>query len=134
VKEPSAIPVGIYEKALPAELSWEGRLDMASSAGYNFVEISIDESDERLSRLTWTASQRAELRNAINNSGIPVLTMGVSGHRKFPLGSSSRVTRKRAIEMLYRAIDLASDIGVKIIQVMGYDVFYETSDHDTQSQ
>ena len=134
MKELSAIPVGIYEKALPAELSWEGRLDMASSAGYNFVEISIDESDERLSRLTWIASERAELRAAINNTGVPILTMGVSGHRKFSLGSSSRATRDRAVDILYRAIDLASDIGVKIIQVMGYDVFYETSNDETQNR
>ena len=132
MKESSAVPVGIYEKALPAELSWEGRLDMASSDGYNFVEISIDESDERLSRLTWAASERAELRTAINNTGVPILTMGVSGHRKFPLGSSSRAARDRAVDILYRAIDLASDIGVKIIQVMGYDVFYETSNDETQ--
>ena len=132
MKEPLAVPIGIYEKALPAELSWEGRLDMASSAGYNFVEMSIDESDERISRLTWAASERAELRTAINNTGIPILTMGVSGHRKFPLGSSSKAARDRAVDMLYQAIDLASDIGVKIIQVMGYDVFYETSNDETQ--
>jgi predicted hexulose-6-phosphate isomerase len=129
---PSTIPVGIYEKALPAEFSWEQRLDTASSAGYNFVEISIDESEERLARLNWTASKRANLRNAISNTGVPVLTMGVSGHRKFPLGSASSATRERAVDMLYRAIELATDIGVKIIQVMGYDVFYETSDDDTQ--
>ena len=134
MKESSAVPIGIYEKALPAELSWEGRLDMASSAGYNFVEMSIDESDERISRLTWAASERAELRTAINNTGIPILTMGVSGHRKFPLGSSSKAGRDRAVDMLYQAIDLASDIGVKIIQVMGYDVFYETSNDETQSR
>jgi len=132
VKEPLAVPIGIYEKALPAELSWEGRLDMASSAGFDFVEMSIDESDERLSRLTWAASERAELRTAINHTGVPILTMGVSGHRKFSLGSSSRASRDRAVDMLYRAIDLASDIGVKIIQVMGYDVFYETSNDETQ--
>lgn len=134
MKEPSAVPIGIYEKALPADFSWEGRLDMASSAGFNFVEISIDESDERLSRLTWAASERAELRTAINNTGVPILTMGVSGHRKFPLGSSSKAARDRAVDMLYRAIDLASDIGVKIIQVMGYDVFYEPSNDETQSR
>ena len=129
--ESSAIPVGIYEKALPAELSWEGRLAMASSAGYDFVEISIDESDERLSRLTWTASKRAGLRTAINNTGVPILTMGVSGHRRFPLGSSSKITRDRAVDILYQAIDCAADIGVKIIQVCCYDVFYETSNDDS---
>ncbi|MGB5843153.1 MAG: L-ribulose-5-phosphate 3-epimerase [Anaerolineales bacterium] len=129
---PTTMPVGIYEKALPAELSWEQRLDMASSAGYNFLEMSIDESEERLARLTWPPSERAKLREAISNTGVPVLTMGVSGHRKYPLGSASSVTRGKAEDMLYREIELAADIGVKIIQIMGYDVFYETSDEDTQ--
>jgi L-ribulose-5-phosphate 3-epimerase UlaE len=45
------MPVGIYEKALPDAMSWEERLAAAGQAGYDFVEISIDESDERLSRL-----------------------------------------------------------------------------------
>jgi L-ribulose-5-phosphate 3-epimerase len=134
VKAPSIIPVGIYEKALPADRSWEKRLEAASSAGYDFVELSVDESDERLSRLTWTASERAELRKAIKNTGVPILTMGVSGHRKFPLGSASRETRDRAVDILYRAIDFASDIGVKTIQVMGYDVFYEVSSNETQKR
>lgn len=134
MQAPSALPVGIYEKALPAELLWQGRLDMAASAGFDFVEISIDESDERLSRLSWTASERAEMRAAISNSGVGVLTMGLSGHRRYPLGSSSKATRDRAVEMLYQAIDLASDIGTKIIQVSGYDVFYETSDEDTHKR
>jgi L-ribulose-5-phosphate 3-epimerase len=134
VVKPSPIPVGIYEKALPAELTWEGRLDMASSAGFDFVEISIDESDERLSRLSWTASERAELRTAIDNTGVSILTMGLSGHRRYPLGASSRATRSRAVEILYQAIELAVDLGVKIIQVSGYDVFYETSDEDTHKR
>ena len=132
MKETSAIPVGIYEKALPAELSWEQRLETASSAGYDFVEISIDESEERLARLNWSSSERAFLRKAINNTGTQVLTMGVSGLRKFPLGSASRDIREKAVEIFFKAIELASDIGVKIIQVIGYDVFYETSDESTQ--
>jgi predicted hexulose-6-phosphate isomerase len=129
---PSTIPVGIYEKALPAELSWEQRLDTASSAGYDFVEISIDESEERLARLNWSPSERANLRNAISNTGVPVLTMGVSALRKFALGSASKATRESALDNFFKAIELASDIGVRIIQVIGYDVFYETSDDRTQ--
>lgn len=128
----SKIPVGIYEKTLPADLSWVQRLEMASAAGYDFVEISIDESEERMARLNWSNSERAKLRNAIWDTGVPILTMGISGHRKYPLGSASSATRERAVDMLYQAIDLAADIGVKIIQVMGYDVFYETRDEDTQ--
>jgi L-ribulose-5-phosphate 3-epimerase len=81
------MPVGLYEKALPAELSWEERLAAAGRAGYDFVEISIDETDERLGRLDWSASERAALRRAIDTTGVQVSTMCLSGHRKYPMGS-----------------------------------------------
>ena len=69
------MPVGLYEKALPAKLSWEERLAAAGQAGYDYIDISIDESDERLSRLDWTASERAALRRAIANTGVRVDTV-----------------------------------------------------------
>ena len=61
------MPVGLYEKALPADLSWEARLAAAGQAGYDYVEISIDESEQRLGRVDWSDSERAALRNAIAN-------------------------------------------------------------------
>jgi L-ribulose-5-phosphate 3-epimerase len=127
-------PLGIYEKAFPAELSWEERLKQAAKVGYDFVEMSIDDSDERLSRLEWTPSARLVLRHSIENTGIPIFTMGVSGHRKFPLGSASAQVRKRGLDILLRAIELAYDLGVRVIQLMGYDVFYEISDAGTQAR
>jgi L-ribulose-5-phosphate 3-epimerase UlaE len=58
------LPIGIYEKALPFNVDWPERLAKAKEVGFDFVEISIDESDERLSRLDWPAKQRAALRAA----------------------------------------------------------------------
>lgn len=127
-------PIGIYEKAFPAELSWEDRLIQAAKAGYDFVEMSIDDSDDRLSRLEWTRSTRIALCRMIENTGVSILTMGVSGHRKFPMGSSSAQVRERGMDILCRAIELAYDLGVRVIQLMGYDVFYETSDAGTQAR
>ena len=54
-------PLGIYEKALAKDLSWPERLVLAKSCGFDFVEMSVDETDERLSRLDWSAAQRASL-------------------------------------------------------------------------
>lgn len=51
-------PLGIYEKALVADLPPE-RLVLAKSCGFDFVEMSVDETDERLSRLDWSLAQRA---------------------------------------------------------------------------
>jgi L-ribulose-5-phosphate 3-epimerase len=126
------MPVGLYEKALPASLSWEERLAAAGQAGYDFVEISIDESDERLSRLDWSASERAALRHAIANTGVRVMTMCLSGHRKYPLGSHDPELRRQGQEILRKAIAFAGDIGLRVVQVMGYDVFYEPSDAETR--
>ena len=126
------MPVGLYEKALPADLAWEERLAAAGRAGYDFVEISVDESDERLARLDWPASERRALRRAIENTGVTVMTMCLSGHRKYPLGSHSAELRRRGQEILRKAIDFAGDIGLRVVQVMAYDVFYETSDAETR--
>lgn len=131
---PQQLPVGIYEKALPADLEWEERLRLAAQAGFDFVEISIDESDGRLARLDWASSQRAALRRAIANTGVPIMTMCLSGHRKYPLGSASPQTRERALDILHRAIEFAADIGLSIVQVMGYDVFYEPAFSGTEAR
>ena len=47
-------PLGIYEKALPANLTWPERLALAKACGFDFVEMSVDETDVRLERLTWS--------------------------------------------------------------------------------
>jgi L-ribulose-5-phosphate 3-epimerase len=127
-------PLGIYEKAFPTDYSWEQILNSAKQAGYDFVEMSIDESTERLDRLTWSHSDRASLRQAIFNTEIPIWGMGVSAHRKFPLGSASSDLRQKGLDILYRSIELAADLGVKVIQIMGYDAFYEPSTADTQAR
>ncbi len=128
------IPVGIYEKAFPSEYSWEHILTSAKQAGYDFVEMSIDESPERLDRLNWSHSERSALRQAIFNTGMPVWGMGVSAHRKYPLGSASSELRQQGLDILYRSIELAADLGVKVIQIMGYDAFYEPSNSGTQAR
>ncbi len=127
------MPVGLYEKALPAELSWEERLAAAGQAGYDYIDISIDESEERLSRLDWTASERAAIRRSIASTGVRISTMCLSAHRKFPLGSHDRQIRKQGREILYKAIELGVDIGLRVVQVMAYDVFYEESDEETRA-
>jgi L-ribulose-5-phosphate 3-epimerase len=71
------------------------------------------------------------LCQAIANSGIPLLSMCLSGHRKCPLGSRSPQVRDRALAIMRGAIDFAVDVGVRIVQVAGYDVFYEESDEGT---
>ena len=127
------IPVGVYEKAFPTEYSLEQILISAKQSGYDFVELAIDESPDRLERLNWSSSERAAVRQAIFNTGMPIFGMGVSAHRKYPLGSVSSDVRKRGLDILYQSIELAFDLGARVIQIMGYDAFYEPSNEDTQA-
>lgn len=119
------LPVGIYEKALPFNVDWFERLSKAKEVGFDFVEISIDESDERLNRLDWTAKEQANLRAAIAKTGVPLITMCLSGHRKYPLGSADPHTRQHAFDIMRKAVDFAVDIGIRVIQLAGYYVYYE---------
>lgn len=125
---------GIYEKALPPYRDWSALLGQAAQTGYGFVELAIDESEERLARLRWTAAQRAELREAIAQSGVPVRTLILSAHRRTPLGSAHAPTRAEAIDMLRRCVDLAVDVGVRLIQLAGYYVYYEPHDGGSRAR
>jgi L-ribulose-5-phosphate 3-epimerase len=119
------LPLGLYEKALPSTWSWDRRLAATAEAGYGFAEISIDVSDERLARLNWPAGAKADLRRAIAASGVPILTMCLSAHRQYSLGSRVAATQEHGLEIMHRAIAFAVDVGVRIVQVPGYDVFDE---------
>ena len=131
----SGLPaLGIYEKALPAGLDWPGLLETARNAGYEYVEMSVDESDGRLARLDWSAGQRTAFREAVAASGLRVPSMCLSGHRRFPLGSADPVIRARSWDIMVKAIQLAVDLGIRTIQLAGYDVFYEPSTPDTLSR
>lgn len=124
-------PLGIYEKALPKHLTWPERLALAKACGFDFVEMSVDESDERLARLSWSKEQRLSLVSAMLETGISIPSMCLSGHRRFPFGSHDDALRQRAFEVMEQAIQLAKDVGIRTIQLAGYDVYYERQDDST---
>lgn len=119
------LPIGVYEKALPFDISWEERLELARVSEFDYVELSIDESDARLARLKTSSAERKEIRAALAKTAMPLKTMCLSGHRKHALGSVNAQTRMQALELFAKAIDLACDLGIRIIQVAGYYVYYE---------
>ncbi|AOV95864.1 xylulose 5-phosphate 3-epimerase [Edwardsiella hoshinae] len=125
-------PLGIYEKALPRHLSWPERLALAKGCGFDFVEMSLDESDERLARLEWSRAERHALSGAILESGITIPSLCLSAHRRFPLGSRDPALRQRGEEIMTQAIGLARDLGIRTIQLAGYDVYYEPHDDDSE--
>jgi len=123
--------LGIYEKAMPENLTLKEKLQLAEKAGFDFMEISIDESEQKLNRLYLSKKEFKELKNSIMNENINIKTMCLSGHRKYPLGSLNKAVREKSIEILEKAVEFASESSISIIQLAGYDVYYENSNFDT---
>ncbi|MCD2493661.1 L-ribulose-5-phosphate 3-epimerase [Lacrimispora sp. NSJ-141] len=126
-------PLGIYEKALPNAFSWREKMTAAKMAGYDFMELSVDESDERLARLDWGTEEIRELRSLMDETGILFPSMCLSAHRRFPFGSKNPETRKRAFEVMEKGLLLAQRLGIGCIQLATYDVYYEKSDEETKA-
>lgn len=127
-----AYSIGLYEKAIPSRLDWTEKLQCARACGYDYLEISIDESDDKLARLEWTTEERRTLLRLTEQIGLPIRSMCLSGHRKYPLGASDPQTQARSMEIMRKAIELADDLGVRTIQLAGYDVYYEDSTEQTR--
>lgn len=127
-------PLGIYEKAIPDHFSWKEKMQAAKTAGFDYIEISIDESDQRLARLDWSDQTIEEIRSYMKETGIVIPTMCLSGHRRFPFGSKDEKTREKAFEIMEKGILLAQKLGVRCIQLATYDVYYEESDEETKAR
>ena len=128
---PNMIEIGMYEKALPGTLTWEERLMAAREARYDFVEISIDDTDERIARLDWGRRDKNDLSQTMQNCEMSIKSMSLSAHRRFPLGSENHETRETGLQILRKAIDFSVDLGIRYILVAGSDVYHEDRNEQT---
>ena len=122
---------GLYEKALPASLDWPQRLATTRELGYEFMEMSIDETDARLARLDWTRDERRAFRLPSKTAASPFPRSVFPPTGAFRSEAPTRRVRDRAREIMAKSIDLAVALGVRTVQLAGYDVYYETSTPDT---
>ncbi len=125
------VRLGVYEKALPEALAWPARLELARRLGFDYLELSVDESGSRMSRLDPGSAERRLIADAVRATGVPVQSLCLSAHRRYALGSADAGTRDRAHELLVRAVDLAFDLGIRTVQLAGYYVYYEDENPDS---
>lgn len=124
--------LGLYEKSMPSYLTWEEKLNCARECGFDNVEISIDETEEKLSRLDMSKGDKRALIELMFKCDVEIRTMCLSGHRKYPLGSPDEAIRNKGMDIMKKAIGFADDLGIKIIQLAGYDVYYEEGNEQTR--
>lgn len=125
--------LGLYEKSMPNELTWAEKLQAAKVAGFDYVEMSIDETDAKLARLDMTDGEVDEIIAAMRAVNLPFRSICLSGHRKYPLGSHDPKVRQRSLDIMQKAITLAARLGIRTIQLAGYDVYYEQGDEQTRA-
>ena len=126
--------LGLYEKSMPDCLSLRQKLESARDAGYDFLELSVDETDARLARLKWTEDDRRSVLADMLETCFFIRSICLSGHRKYPLGHPDPAVRSRSTEILADCIRLASDLGIRIIQLAGYDVYYLPGDVNSRAR
>lgn len=126
--------LGIYEKALDAGDDWYRRMDKVRELGFDFLEISIDESEERLCRIYGSDPEIYQIQDAAHKAGVYLQSMCLSAHRRFPFGSAEPKIRKKAADIMERALIFADKLGIRVIQLAGYDVYYEPSTEESKKR
>lgn len=126
--------LALYEKALPPAEDLPSLCRLAGEGGFDRLELSIDETEPRLERLDWSEKAQRELGRAALEAGAGIRTLCLSGHRKYPLGARDPAVRERSMEILKKAIAFAANAGISVIQLAGYDVYYEPGDERTRAR
>ncbi|QIW62410.1 L-ribulose-5-phosphate 3-epimerase [Mycoplasmopsis gallinacea] len=124
--------IGIYEKAINNKFSLEEKILIAKASGYDFMEFSVDESEQRLQRLSWSDAKIQQVQMLLVKHQFNFNSMTLSGHRKYPFGSKDPKIRRKALWIMEKAIILAKKLGIRTVQLAGYDVYYENSDEETK--
>lgn len=124
--------VGLYEKAIPNGYSLQEKLQIAKQNGYDFMELSVDESDEKIARLSGEGAK--EVVRVVREGTLPVLTMCLSANRRFPIGSEQESVRARGVAIIKEAVDLAVSCGIRIVQLAGYDEYYCEQNENTKER
>lgn len=125
--------LGLYEKSMPSTLTWREKLTAAKKADFDYVEMSIDETDEKLARLHMSAEEKEEIRAAMRETGVMFGSICLSGHRKYPLGDPDPAKQARSMEIMADAVKLAAELGIRTIQLAGYDVYYDEGTEETRA-
>lgn len=124
--------LGLYEKSMPNDLSILEKLQTVKECGFDYLELSLDESDEKLARLEWSAEQIRTLKREMEISGVSIQSFCLSGHRRYPLGHPDQKIRDRSLSIMEQSILLAARLGVRVIQLAGYDVYYQAGTEETR--
>lgn len=115
--------IGIYEKALSDNTDLYYLLKLLSRTKFDYLEISIDDSEKRLSRLEMPKKEREKLRFHMNEEETYIYSIVLSANRSFPIGNKDTFIRNKGKMIIKKAIDFAFDLNIALVQIAGYYTF-----------
>ncbi|OOB79619.1 MAG: hypothetical protein BEN19_07340 [Epulopiscium sp. Nuni2H_MBin003] len=126
--------IGLYEKAMPNKLSIREKLECAKKSNYDYIELSIDASEEKIDRINMSMDERFNIVKDMYETGISIDSFCVSALTKYALGDMNKSNGERGMQILSGAIVLAHDLGVRIVMIPGYDIYFGESTEKTCSK
>lgn len=124
--------IGLYEKAMRNTMSWTEKLRCAKECGYDYLEICIDATDEKINRIFMDQEEKKQIMDAVFDVDLPIGSMSVSALTKYALGDPNEKIRKKAMEIAEKAIQLAVDLGARTVMIPGYDIYFGESTIETK--
>jgi len=125
------LPLGLYEKSISPRLCWEDKFKIIKDAGYDYFEIAIDATPEKLSRLE-DRGEQLRIRRASEALDTPLYTMAFTANRFFPLGSEDDEIRAEGTRLCMRALDFASFVGARTVNIASYDEYEKPRNLNTE--
>lgn len=104
--------LGLYEKALPSDWSWEERHRAAKVLDFNYMEISVNESDWCIEGLYCNKKQCMDLLMLYRKFEIPLQSLHLGVNRCLPYGSGSVFFVK-----CFRKLELLNYIGSYVLEM-----------------
>lgn len=126
--------IGLYEKAMPEKLSIKEKLQCAKNNNYDYMELSIDASEGKISRVYMSKQEREQIIADMLEVGISIDSLCVSALTKYALGDLDETKSSRGLDIIKNAIKLAYDLGVRIIMIPGYDIYFGESNDKTKAK
>ena len=126
------LPFGLYEKSICTSWRWEDKFALVKDAGYDYFELAVDGTEEKLQRLTNKAEMRT-IRACSERYDLPLYTFAFTANRTYPLGHPDLQIRAKGVALLKQACDFAAFVGAKTINIAAYDVYEQESTRETES-
>lgn len=109
--------LAISERALPPGLTWRQKLDAAAKTGFDALEFCI--GGRETDRLEMPYGLRRAILDFERDSGVRISSICLSAVREYSPGSPDASVRKRGMDILRGALNLAGNMGINLIQLAG---------------